>query len=105
MNFAALLGCSSGRATPSLRRNPKAHHDDQPARQESTYLSCGVVQTNKATSQSENRMRECEAYFTASTDCKQIRIAQAPNPAGLTGIVGIRWWVDQKIVLARFAPP
>jgi len=50
MNFAALLGCSSGRATPSLRRNPKAHHYHQPTRQESTYLSCEVVQTNEASS-------------------------------------------------------
>ncbi len=49
MNFAALLGCFSGRATPSLRRNPKAHHTNQ-TRQESTYLSCEVVQTNEATS-------------------------------------------------------
>jgi hypothetical protein len=30
MNFAALLGRSSGRATPSLRRTPKAHHSHQP---------------------------------------------------------------------------
>ncbi len=29
MNFAALLGRNSGRATPSLRRFPKAHHSDQ----------------------------------------------------------------------------
>ena len=50
MNFAALLGCFSGRATPSLRRNPKAHHTNQ-TRQESTYLLCEVVQTNEATSQ------------------------------------------------------
>ena len=49
MNFAALLGRFSGRATPSLRRNPKAHHTNQ-TRQESTYLSCEVVQTNEATS-------------------------------------------------------
>jgi hypothetical protein len=50
MNFAALLGCFSGRATPSLRRNPKAHHTHQQTRQESTYLSCEVVQTIEASS-------------------------------------------------------
>ena len=29
MNFAALLVRNSGRATPSLRRTPKAHHPNQ----------------------------------------------------------------------------
>ena len=57
MNFAALLGCFSGRATPSLRRNPKAHHTNQ-TRQESTYLSCEVVQTNEATSDEHTKEHE-----------------------------------------------
>jgi hypothetical protein len=29
MNFATLLGRNSGRATPSLRCTPKAHHTNQ----------------------------------------------------------------------------
>ena len=48
MNFAARLGRNSGRATPSLRRNPNAPTKE--TRQEATYLQREVVQTSGAIS-------------------------------------------------------
>jgi len=48
MNFATLLGCNSGRATPSLHCTPKAPTKE--TWQESTYLSREAVQTNGTSS-------------------------------------------------------
>jgi hypothetical protein len=45
MNFAAALGCNSGRATPSLRRTPTRQITTTKNRQDSTYLKREAVQT------------------------------------------------------------
>ena len=50
MNFAAHLGCNSGRATPSLRRTQMRMEPTRTPRQKSTYLPREAVQTNRATS-------------------------------------------------------
>ena len=58
MNFAALLGRNSGRATPSLRRTPKAHQPDQE--------TPAGIHLSPARSCSDNRSQLLVLYSTLS---------------------------------------
>ena len=79
MNFAAVFGRHSGRATPSLRATPTTAHTET-NRQRSTYRSRNAVQTKPATSDLESLKAHVLAFVTAYNFAKHLKALKWRTP-------------------------
>jgi len=92
MNFATLLVRNSGRATPSLRCTPKAHHTNQPGRSPLIFRAELFRQAEPALMERRKFTREFKLEAVKLIKDRGVSYAQASHDLGVHQTV-LRNWV------------